>query len=217
MRRQLLFVALVSAAPIALAPAAAHQASPPAAASTPVPKEQLLKPATDAEPYVVVSDAGKHGDMWRWTMPDGRAAFRHSQSLRGWITETDATVRYGADGRPSEIIVRGISPSGDAAENYSETGGNARWTSITDSGTGPVGKKIYIPTGGPGLINARLIEQLAAAGEQGVELLPSGRASLNVARNLTIQGPSRAKTVKLAFLRGILSSPVPVWLDEQNK
>ncbi|HEU5286437.1 MAG TPA: amidohydrolase family protein, partial [Sphingomicrobium sp.] len=51
----------------------------------------------------------------------------------------------------------------------------------------------------------------------GIELLPSGRASLTIGPGLTIQGPSGAKQVKLAFLRGILSSPVPVWLDEQNK
>ena len=186
-------------------------------AAAPVPKEQLLKPGPTADHYVVVSDAGKHGDMWRWTLPDGRIAFRHSQSLRGWITETDATVRYGADGRPVEIVVRGISPQGDAAETYTEEGANARWTSITDSGTGPVGKKIYLPSGGPGLVNARLIEQLAAAGEQGVELLPTGRASLTLGPSLKIKGPSGEKTVKLAFLRGILSSPVPVWLDEHNK
>jgi hypothetical protein len=206
------FRRLASALLIAAAPLASHSVS-----AEPLPKEQLLKPGPAADHYVVVSDAGKHGDMWRWTLPDGRIAFRHSQSLRGWITETDATVRYGADGRPVEIVVRGITPSGDAAETYTESGGNARWTSLADSGAGPAGKKIYLPAGGPGLVNARLIEQLAAAGEQGVELLPSGRGSLAMGPSLTVRGPSGAKTVKLAFMRGILSSPVPVWLDENNK
>jgi len=208
---------LAAAAPLSLSAAQAHQAQAAAAASTPVPKEQLLKPGPEADHYVVVSDAGKHGDMWRWTLPDGRIAFRHSQSLRGWITETDATVRYGPDGRPTEIVIRGITPQGDAAETYVEEGANARWTSIIDSGSGPAGKKLYLPAGGPGLVNARLVEHLAAAGEQGLELLPSGRASLTIGPSLTITGPSGPKTVKLAFLRGILSSPVPLWLDEQNK
>ncbi len=80
---------LVATLLIAAAPLAIHGAS-----AEPLPKEQLLKPSAGADHYVVVSDAGKHGDMWRWTLPDGRTAFRHSQSLRGWITETDATVRY---------------------------------------------------------------------------------------------------------------------------
>ena len=216
-RRVLVASLLAAAAPLSLSAAAAHQAPAAAPASTPLPKEQLLKPGPTADHYVVVSDAGKHGDMWRWTLPDGRIAFRHSQSLRGWITETDATVRYGADGRPAEIVVRGITPSGNAAETYIEEGANARWTSVVDSGAGPAGKKIYLPSGGPGLVNARLIELIAAAGDQGVELLPSGRASLTFGPTLSIQGPSGPKTVKLAFLRGILSSPVTVWLDENNK
>jgi imidazolonepropionase-like amidohydrolase len=207
---------LLTAAPLWASAAFGHQ--PPAKpASTPVPKEQLLVPDRAAERYVVVSDAGRHGEMWRWKLADGRTAFRHSQSLRGWITETDAVVRYGSDGRPAEMVVRGITPSGDAAETYTETGGNARWASAIDSGAGPAGKKLYLPAGGPGLLNAWLIEQLAAVGEEGVELLPSGRASLAIGPSLSIQGPAGPKTVKLAFLRGILSSPVPVWLDDQNK
>jgi imidazolonepropionase-like amidohydrolase len=216
MRRSLTAL-LLATAPLWISAANAHRMPAAAPASVPVPKEQLLVPAGNAERYVVVSDAGQHGQMWRWQLPDGRTAFRHSQSLRGWITETDATVRYASDGRPAEIVVRGITPSGNAAETYSETGGNARWASATDTGSGPAGKKIYLPSGGPGLINAWLIEKLAAAGEGGVELLPSGRASLSIGPSLTIQGPAGPKVVKLAFLRGILSSPVPVWLDEQNK
>jgi hypothetical protein len=78
----------------------AHEAPTAAEASKPVPKEQLLVPPANAGHYVVVSDAGKHGDMWRWTLPDGRIAYRHSQSLRGWISEVDQTVTVGPDGLP---------------------------------------------------------------------------------------------------------------------
>ena len=80
MRPILLAALLAAAAPVAVH---AHEAPVPAAVSKPVPKEALLKPAVDAAHYVVVSDAGKHGDMWRWTLPDGRTAYRHSQALRG--------------------------------------------------------------------------------------------------------------------------------------
>ena len=78
-----IFVAalLAAAAPFAVQ---AHETQAPAAPaasakSAPVPKEQLLKPPADAAPYVVVSDAGKHGDPWRWQLPDGRTAYRWSQ------------------------------------------------------------------------------------------------------------------------------------------
>ncbi|MBL0915843.1 MAG: hypothetical protein IBJ13_10105, partial [Sphingopyxis sp.] len=84
MRLVLLAALLASAAPVY-----AHEAPAPAAETKPVPKEELLKPPADAAHYVVVSESGKHGDQWRWQLPDGRTAYRWSQELRGWITEMD--------------------------------------------------------------------------------------------------------------------------------
>ena len=88
-------------------------AAAPAAFAVPVPKDQLLVPAKDAAHYVVVSTAGKHGDEYMWTLPDGRLALRQSILLRGLIFETDETIRFGADKMPSEIVIRGVTPSGD--------------------------------------------------------------------------------------------------------
>ena len=68
--RRLLLAALLSAAPMELVPASAHITA--AAMGTPVPKDQLLKPPADAVHYVVVSEAGRHGDQWRWELPDGK-------------------------------------------------------------------------------------------------------------------------------------------------
>ena len=185
--------------------------------AAPMPKDQLLKPPADATHYLVVSDAGKHGDMWRWQLPDGRIAYRHSQSLRGWITETDQVTTLGADGLPVKVEVRGITPNGDAAETFATSGGKASWTSLSDKGSVEGKTGYYLPAGGIGLSNAVLIDQLVAAGEKGVELLPSGRATLTVGPGLTIDGPGGPKAVKLAFVRGIVASPFPVWLDEQNR
>ena len=214
--RRLLLAALLSAAPLALVPASAH-VTVAAVAGTPLPKEQLLKPPADAVHYVVVSDAGKHGDMWRWTLPDGKLAYRHSQSLRGWITETDQVDQLGPNGLPQKVVVRGITPSGDAAETFSVSGTKASWQSTADSGSIEGRSGYYLPAGGIGLANHVLINKLVEAGSAGIDLLPSGHATLNVGPSLTIQGPSGPKTVKLAFIRGILSSPYPVWLDDQNK
>ena len=103
--RRLLLAALLSAVPLALGPASAHITS--AAMGTPVPKDQLLKPPADAVHYVVVSEAGKHGDQWRWQLPDGRTAYRWSQELRGWITEMDQVTTEAADGSIQALAVRG--------------------------------------------------------------------------------------------------------------
>ena len=213
MRPVLLAALLAAAAPVAVH---AHQAPIASTASKPVPKEALLKPAADAAHYVVVSDAGKHGDMWRWTLPDGRLAYRHSQSLRGWISETDQVVKLGGSGLPEWIESRGITPSGDAAETFAFENGKATWKSTADSGSSER-SGYYVPTSGVPLANGLLIDRLVAAGAAGLDLLPSGHATLAIGPSLTIQGPNGPKTVKLASVRGIFSSPLPVWLDEQDR
>jgi len=190
--------------------------SPAALSAAPVPKDQLMKPPADAAHYVVVSDAGKHGDMWRWTMSDRQIGYRWSQELRGWISEVDQLVKLGSDGSPSEITIRGITPSGDAAETFAIKDGKASWTSTADSGSARA-KGVYLPAGGVGLANESLINLLAAVGSAGIDLLPSGHATLSIGPSLSIQGPSGAKQVKLAFVRGVLSSPLPIWLDDQNR
>ncbi len=191
--------------------------SPAALTAAPVPKEQLLFPPAEAVHYVVVSDAGKHGDMWRWHLPDRKLAYRYSQSLRGWITETDQVDQLGTSGLPVNVEVRGITPNGDAAETFTIDGTKAVWKSTADSGSSEGRTGYYLPAGGIGLANHVLVNKLVAAGEAGVDLLPGGHATLSVGPSITIQGPGGAKNVKLAFIRGVLASPYPVWLDEQDR
>ena len=206
---------LLATTPLA---ATAHETTAAAAAdSKPVPKDQLMTPPADAVHYVVVSDAGKHGDVWGWTLPDGTRAYRHSQSLRGWITETDQVVRLDAAGNPAAITVRGITPSGDAAETFTRTGDKAAWKSMADAGEVSGKPGYYLAAGGIGLADQLLVDRLVAAGANGVDLLPSGKATLSIGPSLTIQGPNGPATVKLAALRGILATPVWTWLDANNR
>ena len=214
MRRPYVVAAFLSAAPLSLAPAGAHVAA--VAVGAPVPKDQLLKPPAEADHYVVVSEAGKHGDQWRWQLPDGRTAYRWSQELRGWITEMDQVQALAGDGTTRTLVARGVTMTGDAAEEFKVEGGQARWTSANDSGAARAGG-YYIPAGGITIANAPLIDRLAAAGAAGVDLLPSGKATMRLGPTVTIPGPAGAKTVQLAFVRGILASPQPVWLDGNKR
>lgn len=189
-----------------------------AAVAEPTPKEQLMKPPADARHYTISSVAGKHGDIWSWTQPDGKVAYRMSMSLRGWVTETDELVTVGPDGRPTAIAIRGFTDEGEATETYSVDGsGTATWKTVVDSGSAPLGSKRYSTYGGPYLATERDVEALVAAGDKGVDLLPTGHASIRIGKPTTIQGPQGAKTVKLAFVQGFGFSPNPVWLDENNR
>lgn len=184
----------------------------------PTPKEQLLKPPATAQHYTISSTAGKHGDIWAWTTEDGKLAHRMSMSLRGWITETDQMTQLGTDGRPTSIIVRGFTDSGDASETFSvDASGTARWKTAVDEGSAPFGIKRYSPYGGPWLAGANDIAALVKAGEAGIELLPGGRASIAIGKATEIDGPGGKRTVKLAYITGQGFAPSPVWLDADNR
>ncbi|WP_308516056.1 amidohydrolase family protein [Sphingomonas flavescens] len=197
--------------------AALLSASVPALAA-PTPKEQLMQPPAGARHYVLASDAAKHGDIWSWKVPDGSIAYRMSMSLRGWITEEDATVKLGADGRPVAIKIRGYNDEGDATEDFAvDASGKATWKTTSGEASAPFGNKIYDTKGGPRLINENLINVLVAAGEKGVDILPSGRGSVTRGEKTTITGPGGPKTIQLAFVKGLDFNPFPVWLDERGK
>ena len=187
-----------------------------AAIAAPVPKDQLLKPPAGATHYVVVSLAGKHGDQWAWTLPDGSIASRYSQSLRGWITETDEVMTLGGDGLPSKIVIRGITPNGDAAETFVVADGKAKWTSISDSGEAAASPAFYLAASGTNLANIPLAAALVKAGTNGVAMYPSGKATLEKGATFEIKGPKGPETVQLAWLRGILPTPTPIWLDAKG-
>jgi imidazolonepropionase-like amidohydrolase len=182
------------------------------ALADPTPKEQLLVPPADATHYVVVSSAGKHGDEYMWTMPDGRLAFRESILLRGLTFETDETMRIGPDGMPSEVVIRGVTPQGDAAETFAIVDGQAMWTSPVDKGSAAYSAPAYyLAQGGPFLSGAAEIDRLTAKGA--LALLPSGRASFTKAASLQVDGPQGRKQVDLVFVKGVSQSPQPVWVE----
>ena len=187
------------------------------AVAAPMPKEALTTPPADARHYTISSTAGKHGDVWSWTRPDGRVAYRMSMSLRGWVTEEDEVVTVGGDRRPTAIAIRGYTDQGDATENFNVDGkGVAHWKTAVDSGSAPFGSRRYNAYGGPWLASDLEVEALVAAGDKGVDLLPTGHAVITIGQPAQIDGPHGPKTVKLAFVQGYGFAPSPVWLDSDN-
>ena len=177
-----------------------------------------MTPPAGARHFTISSTAGKHGDIWSWTLPDGRTAYRMSMSLRGWVTETDEVVTLGPDRRPTTIAIRGFTDSGDATEDFSvDAGGTAKWTTSVDSGSAPFGGKRYNAYGGPWLAGEMDVNALVAAGAKGIDLLPTGHASISIGQSTQIDGPQGKKTVKLAFITGYGFAPSPVWLDSNNQ
>jgi imidazolonepropionase-like amidohydrolase len=138
-------------------------------------------------------------------------------SLRGWVTEDDELITPGPDGRPMSIAIRGFTDQGDATEDFNVgPNGVAHWKTSVDSGSAPLGAKRYSTYGGPWLAGEKDIEALVAAGDKGVDLLPTGHATISIGQSVQIDGPNGPRTVKLAFVRGLGFAPQPVWLDSDN-
>ena len=70
---------------------------------------------------------------------------RESMNLRGQVFELDSRGTSGQDGMPASVVVRGVTPQGDAADSLTIEGGTARWKSPIDEGRTPyAGPMFYL-------------------------------------------------------------------------
>jgi imidazolonepropionase-like amidohydrolase len=203
MKRQVLFLAMLA------------QICCSTADANPTPKVELMIPPEDANHYIIVSQSNTHGDEWRWETEDGAIAFRKSQSLRGWITETDALVTLDGNGDPLRVRIRGVTPDGDAAEMMDTDPENIRWDSGADRGTAPAGSGFYLSRGGPQAMFGLLAERILGDGE--VTLLPTGTARLSEGGTLSIRDEDGDITARLLFIEGLQPAPTPVWVDGEGR
>jgi imidazolonepropionase-like amidohydrolase len=183
-----------------------------------VPVADLAKPPADAHHLIIHSTGGKHGDSWMWVAADGTRMGRESMNLRGQVFELDSSGTSGADGMPSKLTIRGVTPNGDAAETFNINAGTASWKSPVDSGSAAYSNRaFYLSQGGPVETTAWFLEALLAAPDRSLDLLPSGKARATKLTDLDVgTGPSR-QTITLWSITGISSSPAPVWSDAKDK
>jgi imidazolonepropionase-like amidohydrolase len=185
-------------------------------AQTPV--AELAKPPATARHFVIQSTGGRHGESWRWKATDGTRMARESMNLRGQVFELDSSGKAGADGMPSEITIRGVTPTGDAAETFTISQGSARWKSPVDAGMANYsGRSFYVAQGGPIDQAAWLLESLLAAPDRTLDLLPGGTAHAAKLTDLQVGTGATAQTISLWTITGLTTSPLPIWADANNK
>ncbi len=182
------------------------------------PTDQLAKPPADAKHYVIQSTGGKHGDSYSWVTADGTRMGRESMNLRGQVWEVDYSGTTGPDGMPAKITIRGVTPTGDAAESLDIANGKVSWKSQIDSGsTDYTGPAFYSSMGGPSDLNAWFLEKLLAAPGRTMKLLPGGQARAEKLTTLDVGEGAAKQSVTLWSLTGISTSPVPIWADANDK
>jgi imidazolonepropionase-like amidohydrolase len=187
-------------------------------ASAQVATADLAKPPAGATHYVIESTGGKHGDAYVWTAPDGTVTARESMNLRGQVWEDDLTVRRGSGGVLTGMMIRGVSPSGDATENFAVTDGTATWKSPIDHGSAKFdGKSFYVSQGGLLASNFVFLEALLATPDKTLTLLPGGTAHAAKLASATVGSGATAKTVDLWAITGLSNAPFPVWTTPDGK
>jgi hypothetical protein len=184
-----------------------------------VPVAQLAKPPANAQAFTVLSTSGTNGNSYIWTAPDGSRMSRESILLRGQVWEIDQKVILGPDAMPSSLIVRGVTPQGDAAETFNIAAAKASWKSPVDTGSSPyTSPAFYNAQGGTaGGGTQLLLEALLAAPDKSLALLPGGRAHLEHLTELTIGQGTLKKTVTAWAILGLSPSPQPVWATAEGK
>jgi imidazolonepropionase-like amidohydrolase len=186
-----------------------------ATAQTPV--EQLAKPPSTATHYLIQSAGSRHGDAWLWT-ENGQRMARESWVLRGQVFEFDSRGRAGADGMPAALEIRGFSPTGDAAETFSMSDGQARWKSPVDAGSAPYSKPAFYSTqGGPIDNTAWLLERILASPGHTLKLLPGGEARAEKLTTVTVGSGATRQDVTAWAVSGISNAPLPMWSDSKGR
>ncbi len=187
-------------------------------AAAQVPASELAKPPANARHFVIESTGGKHGDSWSWADADGSRGARESMNLRGMVTEIDYKGKPGADGMPASVEIRGVTPTGDAAETFSISSGQGWWKSQMDSGsTDDNGPAFYTTLGGPMDTNAWFLERLLASPNRTMKLLPAGEARATKVTTLDVGSGAKKQTVTLWAVTGVSTTPLPVWADVHDK
>jgi imidazolonepropionase-like amidohydrolase len=189
-----------------------------ASALAQVPEAELSKPPANARHFRIQSTGGKHGDSWSWLAADGTRMGRESMNLRGQVFELDSRGNAGADGLPSAITIRGVTPQGDAAETFTVSGGTAGWKSPIDAGTARYSvPAFYVSQGGPIDMTAWFLEALLTRPDKSLDLLPGGKARAARLVDLEVGTGAATQTVTLWAVTGISTSPLPMWADTNNR
>lgn len=180
-----------------------------------VPVEQLAKPPADAQVWTITSSEGvaRHGQVSLWTTKDGTDWSRFSLNLRGFVTETDEQNHFAPDGSLVSMVVRGKVPEGDAAEEYEVKDGAYTFKSPVH-GTGKARRGLeYAAFGGTLDSFIFLVDDMLKAPGHSLDLLPSGRATMEPLTTLEVSNGTAKKILTAYTVTGIGLSPIPLWMD----
>lgn len=173
------------------------------------------QPVDSARYTVLFSDRPQGHLTLRGTRAEWWADYEFNDRGRG--PHVVEHVVAAADGSPRQLTVVGHNYLKDTVdEHFSTDGHTMRWTnSVEGDQSGPARPGFY--TDVDGAPSAALPAALIAAPGHKLALLPSGEASIEKVRTLTLNANGRSRTVVAWNLSGLGLSPFTIWLDPDGR
>jgi hypothetical protein len=148
---------------------------------------------------------------------DGRRISDFEFNDRGRGPKIHEELQNDAAGLLTSLQVSGHSYMGAAAEEtFSTRDGVARWKSTLEAGETEISGYYWANDGSPEQ-NAHMARALLASPDGQLNLLPSGKASIQKLAEKSITQGERQQTVTLYAMSGFSFTPQYLWLDQDNE
>ena len=173
--------------------------------------------AADVEYSVFLT--GRPAGEASWSGPvDGAYTFEYSYADRGRGPTLHTEIRVAADGTIESLATRGNEYfKGPVDERFERSGGTARWTNRTESGTSAQAAGFYTSfDSGPQEV-ALLAAAAIRAPDQRLALLPAGAAQVEKLSQLTLAHDGQRREVTLYAVSGLDFEPQFVWLTPDGR
>ncbi|HZX26630.1 MAG TPA: amidohydrolase family protein [Telluria sp.] len=177
--------------------------------------------ATQTTRYDIYVENGKRaGEQVVERDDDGQVRVRYIFKDNGRGPELTEQIRYAPDGTMASYAARGNSTFGAVVdERFEVRDGVARWHSTSEQGERKSdGGALYLPLNKSYEFWSAATGALAARGDAGLPLLPSGLLRARMLEELAVSAEGgRAQTLRLLALTGIGLEPTFVWTTAEAK
>jgi hypothetical protein len=179
--------------------------------------DSLATQPKGAATWQILSAGGKHGEEQVWTDKNGVRHARMKIVLRGLTYDVAHATTLNEKGVPTSIIIKGVTPSGDAGETFAIDNGVAKWKSPADAGEAAWRDNLtYVTFGGPADTSAVLIAALIADEDGRLDALPGGAVKVSELTTATVTVGKKSKTLRALAIDGVSFEPQIAWVDESN-
>jgi hypothetical protein len=162
---------------------------------------------------IFASDGKQAGEQVVEQGAGGQVKVRYSYKENGRGPDVVEQLRVAADGTLQEYSVKGSATmGGPVEENFSRTGNQAQWQSLSEKGSAPVsGRAMYVPLNGSFHFSTLAMHAIAKAKGAALPLLPSGTLTQRQLAVATVKNGGQTRQVQLLAATGLGFTPTFTW------